>query len=316
MPSRWISLAIVACWLAAMGWLFWQDLWPSWRPGEPPPFHIDLVEEVQKANKLRNGWTVLRQKSGEPKPHEIFRAFTTVEYVPDDDTFRLRAEFTTKKGKDPNAHPFEVAGFRVDSMTSEYRVDRAGELRALRAEIRVTPREQLGKVMALMGREGGESPRLILWGEVRGDQLFAHCRGSLAPPAPGIDIDLPPAPVSHNGSVIMPLHPVNRIHGLRAGQSWRQPVIDPFRDAFAILPGASGGVSYVNARVLPEPQSLELGPNAQTRCLVIEYEEDGKNIGSTWVEEGSERVQRQEAVLEGDRWIMQRDFVNRRTLGP
>ncbi len=93
-------------------------------------------------------------------------------------------------------------------------------------------------------------------------------------------------------------------------------MIDPFRDAFAVLPGISGGVSYVSARVLPEPQILELGANAQTRCLVIEYEEDGQNIGSTWVEEGSERVQRQEASLEGDRWIMQRDAVNRRTLGP
>jgi hypothetical protein len=310
-----MSLTIVVGWLASMCWLFWHDLWPSWRPGEPPPFHIDLVEEVQRTNKLRNNWTVLQQKPGDQEPHEIFRAFTSVEYVPDDDTFLLRAEYNTKKGRTSKARPFEVAGFRVVSMTSEYRVDRAGELRSLRAEIQVRPREQLEKVMAWMGHEGPES-RLLLWGEVRGNQLFTHCRGSLVSETPSVELNLPPAPVPHNGSVIMPLHPVNRIHGLRPGQSWRQPVVDPFRDAFAVLPGISAGVSYVNARVLPQPQVLELAPNVQARCLVIEYEEDGKSIGSTWVEEGSERVQRQEAVLEGDRWIMQRDFVNRRSMAP
>jgi hypothetical protein len=308
-----MSLTIVVCWLASMGWLFWHDLWPNWRPGEPPPFHIDLVEEVQKTNKLRNTWTVQRQKAGEPKAPVVFRAFTSVEYLKEDDTFLLNAEFNTRTELKRDIHPFQVAGFRVVSMSSQYRVDRAGELRSLRAEIRVTPRAEMEKVMALLGHE---DPSLLLWGEVRGDQLFTHCRGRFSPADKGMEISLPPAKVSHNGSVIMPLHPVNRIHGLRAGQSWRQPMIDPFRDAFAVLPGVSGGVSYVNARVLPEPQVLKLGPNAETRCLVIEYEEDGKNIGSTWVEEGSERVQRQEANLEGDRWIMQRDVVKGRTLGP
>jgi hypothetical protein len=307
-----MSLTIIACWLASMGWLFWQDLWPSWRPGEPPPFHIDLVEEVQKTNKLGNTWKVWRQKTDEP-PHEVFRAVTSVEYVKSDDTFLLHAEFNTKTGLSKNVRPFQVAGFQVVSMSSQYRVDRAGELKTLRAEIKVTPHEQLEKMMALMGHE---EPRLLLWGEVRGDQLFTHCRASFSSSDHGMEISLPPASVSHNGSVIMPLHPVNRIHGLRPGQSWRQPMIDPFRDAFAVLPGINGGVSYVNARVQREPQVLKLGPGSETRCLVIEYEEDGKNIGSTWVEEGSERVQRQEASLEGDRWIMQRDVVNRTKFGP
>jgi hypothetical protein len=295
-----------------MGWLFWQDLWSTWRPGEPPPFHIDLVEEVQQKNKLRNIWTVRRKHNGEQEAPEVFRAFTSVDYLPNEDTFLLNAEFTTRKDPKSKAQPLHVAGFRVVSMSSQYRVDRAGELRALRAEIHVTPREPLERMMAFMGHEGPESS-LLLWGEVRGNQLFTHCRGTLSADDPrSLEINLPPASVSHNGSVIMPLHPVNRIHGLRPGQSWRQPMIDPFRDAFAILPDVSGGVSYVNARVLPELQVLQLGPNSETRCLVVEYEKDGQNIGSTWVEEGSERVQRQEARLEGDRWIMQREIVNRR----
>src|SRR5262249_40078093 len=162
------------------------------------------------------------------------------------DTFLLLAEFTAKKGP----HSYHVAGFQVEFMSSQYRVNRAGELRSLRAEIHVTPRESMGRLMAWTGHDRPES-RLSLWGEVRGDQLFPHCRGSLASGDQNIEINPPPAAVSHNGSVIMPLHPVNRIHGLRPGQSWRQPMIDPFRDAFVVLPGFQGGVRYVNARVLP-----------------------------------------------------------------
>jgi hypothetical protein len=291
-----------------MGWLFWQELWPSWRPGEPPPFHIDLVEEVQQTTNPRTHWTVLRQRSGEQKAFEIFHATTLVDYMKSDDTFLLQAEFTTRKEPLSNTQPYFVAGFQVVSMSSQYRVDRAGELRSLRAEIRVSPRKGMEKMLAIMGQEELE-PSLHLWGEVRGDQLFTHCRSSLVPA--NKPFDLLPARVSHNGSVIMPLHPVNRIHGLRPGQSWRQPMIDPLRDAFAVLPGISAGVSYVNARVLPELQVLKMGPKSVTNCLVIEYEADGKIIGSTWVEEGSERVQRQEANLEGDRWIMQCDLRNR-----
>jgi hypothetical protein len=312
MPSRWLSLTIVAFWLVAMGWLFWHELWPGWRPGEPPPFHIDLVEEVQKTNKLRITWTVQRQGSDDEKPRDVFRAYTSVEYLKDDDSFLLIAEFTARKEPGTKTRPFSVAGFQVKSMSSQYRVDRMGELRSLRAEIHVTPREDVGRVMALWGGDQPDS-RLLLWGEVRGDQLFTHCRGTLASNERSVEINLPPAAVSHNGSVIMPLHPVNRIHGLRPGQSWRQPIIDPFRDAFAVLPGFSGGVRYVNARVLPQAQVLKLGPSTETSCLVIEYEDDGKNVGSTWIEEGSERVQRQEASLEGDRWIMQRDIVHKHT---
>jgi len=43
---------------------------------------------------------------------------------------------------------------------------------------------------------------------------------------------------------------------------------------------------------------------------VIEYTNDENEImGRTWVEEVSERVLQQEAILEDGRWIMKRDLV-------
>src|SRR5437879_3167651 len=48
MPSRWVCLSIVAFWLAPTGWLFWTDVLPELTPGQPPPFTIDLLDEVNQ----------------------------------------------------------------------------------------------------------------------------------------------------------------------------------------------------------------------------------------------------------------------------
>jgi len=126
-----------------------------------------------------------------------------------------------------------------------------------------------------------------------------------------LQFDLPSTSVSYTGSVLLPLHPVNHIRGLRPGQSWRQPLIDPLRDAFAGLPGFSGEVRSLHARVLPQPETLKIGDN-NIECLVIEYTDDENNsVGRTLVEQNSERVLQQEANLENGPWIMTRDLSGR-----
>ena len=321
MPPRWFSALIVVSWLAATGWLFWHDLWPQWRPGEPPPFHIDLVEEVQKGDNKDynyNYWNV--QLDGK----DVFRASTWVKYEKDD-TFSLHANYGASKG--PNTRKYEVARiFQVIKMTSEYRVTRAGELRSLEAQIDVVlPKAGEGQSLFawanlfqkkvpsppkgnfLSQHDPARDVHFKLWGEVQDGQFSAHCQAISARLERDLKIDLPPAVVSHNGSVLLPLHPVNRIHGLRPGQTWRQPLVDPFRDALAALPGLSGGPHSVTARVRDELQTLALGDKAEATCLVIEYEDEGEIIGRTWVEQDSERVQRQEAQIGGDHWSMTRD---------
>jgi hypothetical protein len=290
MPPRWLGAAIVAWWLAMMGWLFWHDLWPSWRPGEPPRFHIDLVEEVQHSGEgPKIYWNVYRQKNDE-KPEEIFRAESWVEYRREDDTFALHAKL---KGKTKEKYVLKLARFEfeVRSMSSKYRVNRLGQLRELQFEVNLSPSEEPKKPL-----------QLEVWGEVRDDQFFAHCQVDASLGTPGGEIDLPPAPVSHNASVLLPLHPVNRIHGLYPGQSWRQPLVDPLGGT--LLGG--GGVHYLNARVLPQLQVLE-EDDEETTCLVIEYEDEGQLVGRTWVERDSERVQQQETLHDSEHWTMKRD---------
>src|SRR4051812_26660063 len=85
MPPRFLSLGILAFWLATTGWLVSRDFWPRFQPDEPPPFAIDLVDEAQRqAVPIR--WAITH--NGKP----IGRAETSVVYREADDSFALRSE--------------------------------------------------------------------------------------------------------------------------------------------------------------------------------------------------------------------------------
>jgi hypothetical protein len=313
--------------LATTGWLFWHDLRPRLLPGEPPMFNIDLVEEVHKSgNPLKTNWIVERQDRKQSEPHQVFRASTWVERK-QEDVYTLRAELDASK--DPNFQPVTVSSlFKIDLITSAYSVTRSGQLHALEATVKVHVKWGSSPLLQLFDRQpdlfqkgsSTDSISLRVWGEVHDQQLFAHCSASNASEEspvkkPIMQLDLPPAAVSYSGSVLMPLHPVDRIPGLRLGQGWRQPLVDPLSDAFSFLPGISSGVRWLHARVRPQPEVLKLN-GGETRCLVIEYTNDeNETVGRTWVEEDGERVLQQEAILEDIHWIMRRESTRRSGMG-
>jgi hypothetical protein len=325
MPPRWLRWLIVLGWLTTTSWLFWHDLLPGWLPGAPP-YSIDPVDEVQKSG-VKTNWTVHRQDNDEEAPRPVLRASTWVDYHADDDTCTLQARLDALK--DPKQALYAAKIFKIESLTSSYRVTRSGQLRSLRAEIKATPSLErftqdlpallrpMLKARALpQQKEPQDTLELHIWGEVHDEQFFAHCRAGSAALGNPLQFDLPPTAVSPSGSVLMPLHPVNRIRGLRPGQSWRQPLVDPLRDAFAALPGFSGGVRSLQARVLPQPRTLRVG-EIDMNCLVIEYaDEEHETVGRTWVEEESEQVQQQEAYLEDGRWMMKRELSPHRSYRP
>jgi hypothetical protein len=279
MPPRWLALAIVTFWLGTTGWLFWRDLWPQWRPGGPPPYTIDLVEEVHRQKKVKTLWAVLEDD------RETLQAQSWVEHRPADDTFSLHVDYTAKTNF---GRPGAGLVPRHRPVSSLLRVTRDGNLREL--EVRAS-------------LSGGRLPlnsTILLAGEVRGDHFLPRYRVEQA----GVVLlegKLTPVDVSYHGSVLVPQHPVNRIQGLRPGQTWRMPVVDPFAAGF----GFADAVRYVNARVLPGTHELRWRERKRT-CLVIEYE-GGEERASTWVEVGSDLVQRQEASFGGSRFVLQRD---------
>src|SRR5947209_12741032 len=58
MPPRSVVAAILMFWLAADGWLFYREVWPYWRAGDPPPYTIDLTEELGNASV---SWEILKK---------------------------------------------------------------------------------------------------------------------------------------------------------------------------------------------------------------------------------------------------------------
>ena len=113
-------------------------------------------------------------------------------------------------------------------------------------------------------------------------------------------------PVSAHGSVLSPLHPVNRIAGLRPGQTWRLPLVDPIKDALtALAAGQPGAEIVLTAHVLPQTETLTWN-NQPTECLVIEYQGDDVSA-RTWVQVGTGLVLRQDSERDGERLSLVRE---------
>jgi hypothetical protein len=318
MPPRWLSLAIVVFWLAATGWLFVRDLWPRLRPGQPPPYEIDLADETQQVEhglpqrKPATFWIVFR--NGE----EILTAFTSVEHHErPDDAFTFQADFRPyfrplEAGPDGPAPAPASLIKKIERLRSRYRVSRQGELLAFDMTFRV--------IVGLAGLD--TELRGQITGTVRDGQLRAHVQASGSLGGRQLEHDLAPVAVSRRGSVLLPLHPLNRIRGLRPGQTWDQPVVDPLGDAlsasFPLPTGQTAGDRTLRATVLPETQPLPRTPRGAhppawlvketpPDCLVIEYDDEGRS--RTWVRASDGLVLCQECTVLGDRWVMRRDSL-------
>ncbi|MBV9125908.1 MAG: hypothetical protein JO112_21365 [Planctomycetes bacterium] len=333
MPARHHILAILLFWGASSSWLLYHDLWPlylpgrlppfttglaaslevavaSWLlPGEAPPFAIDLVDEAQ-SQRTNNHiyWTIYKDDN---KDLDMGYVQTWVQYHENDDTFDVislykywengrRPKDTNAKGRDPNL-----------IIESHYRVTRQGELRGI---------EALGKITQDLPLT---SQKIEVSGKVRGnvvnERFLSHAKieTTLSPTtlsSKPFELDLEPVAMPSRGSVLNPMHPLNRIKGLRPGQHWRMPLIDPLTDALrgtaAKLNLPAGMLSQdqnlhsLEAEVLPQPQTLTWG-GQEISCLVIEYH--GPDIvARTLVREGDGLVFQQEVTQNGTSLTLER----------
>jgi hypothetical protein len=287
MPHRLISLAVIACWLATSGWLFYREIWPELRPNEAPPFTIDLADEAA-IQGARIRWHVLRaDQDGE---HKIGRARTWVDYRAADDTFELHSELERLQ---------LTKALKVPRMSSMYRVNRDGFLLEMKADVTATV-----SVFFV-----STDIKTKVAGEVRDRLFWPRCQIETALWGKQ-DVAIKPVEVSSHGTVLNPLHPVNRISGLRPGQRWRMPLVDPLADALAArlsqeIPAANIGPRSLEAQVLPDLQSMTWY-NDEVPCLVIQYRGDDMSA-RTWVRQKDGLVLRQEATRDDDTIILQRE---------
>jgi hypothetical protein len=295
MPSRWMCLTIVAFWLATTGWLFWTDVLPELTPGQPPPFTIDLLDEVnQKYSEAL--WTVsingkethkaitrIRQHAAGSRLGWLSRPLA-------DDAFELSIAYREMLSVNQGL----PGGVRLVKMDSAQLVTPRGQLLATDAflELQLRPRPDIPF-----------SIHLSLSGEMQGGQFLARLR---VPEAKDLDrplgdladrrlepISVPPRPV-----ILNPMHPVARMKGLRPRQSWQVPQFDPLAVAVAASAGLDLRNRMLKAHVLAEVQTI-VWRGQPRRCLKVEYHKGSELLVETWVDEATGRVLRQEATCDG-----------------
>jgi hypothetical protein len=303
MPSRGVILAIFLSWAALTGWLVWHDAWPYWKPGQPPWYGIDIVDEAstQKGQTVTK-WDVKRND------HDLFQAETRVEYDKDSDLFHFHCALQRRHGLQKD---FPGGLIRPKKPVTELEkeeggvfttcvLSRAGQLVSFRIKgdelvVWGSPtsspvEEQFAQLLS--PRRPEQDFLLKLEGAFSQGQLQGHIQ--VQSDDTSLERDLQPAPLSHFGAIVMPLVPLHRIEGLRPGQHWSVPLLYPLRAALAVRPEYSGSaLGQVEGRVLLEQKLLDWENHVRS-CLIIEYQGapfGGKDVhGNIWVEQATGRV--------------------------
>jgi hypothetical protein len=307
MPPRLLSLLIVAFWTATIGWLFYLDVWPQLRPGGPPPFSIDLADEATQA--VNHRWTITRR---EPKGEEKLLGYleTWMTYRGEDDSFELHS-----KVKRLDLVSADFLGVEVADLNTSYRVTRDGRLISARTGVDLAVKLRPGDLTLYKMQAEVE-------GDVRDGELFAVCRFESG--GEQFEERLPPVAAPH-GNVLNPLQPVNRLRGLRPGQHWQLPLVDPLADAMragvrtlltrkvsgevgrfaqTMLDRAPHGPRVLVAEVGDEPVMCEYN-NGRHPCWLIEYRGD-ELAARTWVRVEDGLVLRQEATQQDETLALHR----------
>lgn len=259
--------------------------------------------------------TSLCRVAGQRPP---FKARTSVKYEErPDDSFLFRMELVPpslgERGHQATPPQLDLGtsgpiSAKLNRMESSYRVNRQGQLLALDVKF------EAGVTIHLFGAQTINGIKAELDGKVVDSKFQGHYKVSLPaniplPPDVGkrLEGDIQPVTLSYNGSVLCPYHPVNRIRGLRPGQKWRVPLVNPVEEVIQhSFLGSNQKPRFIDAHVLPQPQLL---PDSEQpiRCLVIEYDSEELQP-RTFVQQNTGLVLRQEALVSGgQRLIIQRD---------
>jgi hypothetical protein len=288
MPSRIWTLTIVILWLSVSTWMFFREFWPWLQAGEPPPYTFELIDEIgtsHAANVI--GWDILQ------RGQKIGYAQSSIKRG-SDRIFELKTDYFFNRG-----HLLKVLDLQKWSYT--VRVDRHGELRQFDSHIGFNFTGDLAKVIP-------KRLDIKVSGSVTEGQLRVR---------PQLPEDLPlklpePKPVPAPKRLLNPMHLLNRFPGLRAGQSWKEPLFNPF-SLGSLLPADLGNILpeevVADKSLLAEVHNAVLDwDGLQIPCFKIEYREPGqKTVATTWVRRRDGLILQQEASQMGLELVIRRE---------
>jgi hypothetical protein len=268
MPPRWITGTIIGFWLVTTGWVLYREVSLRYRTGEPPPFGIDLTDEVG-ANTI--SWSV--REKGEP----VGVGKSSVRRR-GDRTFQLFSDFRFDK------ESVKFLSFRkVSSMTH---VTPEGELLGMTAEVEVDSKLPFLGIKTIKAK---------VVGKVQDQYLLPQVQVESGKETYTLPLN---EKVKVPGNVLNPMLLVNKYRGVSAGQSWRVPLLNP--TSFKNL-----SIPFLDADVAEA--SLEWHGQI-VPCFRIDYREPGKKVTArTWVRQRDGLVLQQEAEHQGREIILQRD---------
>jgi len=272
MPPRLITLAIVLFWLSMTTWLVVREVVPILMAEDAPSVHVDLTEKIGAAPIV--GWRVFKTAKGKPEPIGSGTSRIIVDEA--DDWYEFRSSF--------HYDQFVIGPASIKSLESMYRVGKDGQLRTISAKAVV--------------KAGGIDFDVGVDGTVENGFLEPRIFGVL-------EQKLDKIPMKQQGNVLNPMHLVNKLSGLREGQMWKIPLLDPLaslKEKFIAAKGPS--MPVLIAEVKLDTLSWDKRPVA---CYKIEYYEPGKEIvARTWARKSDGLVIQQEASHLGFDMILTR----------
>jgi hypothetical protein len=297
MPPRWVVAAVVAGWMAAIGWLA-HDKWLPWlRPADEPAFVIEMADEVAPEHF---SWAIYRRDK------RIGSAETR--FAPrKDGTFEM-----TTRLRDLELDYGSFAHVKMPVFATTRHVTRAGELIDLEARA------------SMQVKSFGAEIKIdtTVQGHVEGNQFVGECDYDYGGGKATYSLE-PIRLVSKNA--FSPLQPGQKYPTLRPGQTWRATNIDPVSDALdgamrqvlsRMMAEAFHGKSPLAlpapdrpkellARVQNDTEAVAVRDKTYT-CRVIVFE-GGDVRARVWVDVSDGRVVRQEAGGFGEVLVLQRD---------
>ena len=272
MPPRWLTWAIIAFWLGMTGWLAYQQYSLRLRAGEPPPFTIDLTDEVG-ANEI--SWNMLLdgKKQGQ--------AYSSIKPRRSDSTFDLKSWFRV------NDVQLAKSLFKV---ISRYRINQKGEL--IEFEVNIVVEQGLNQEILTGGTISGK----VTEGKSR-PEAWMFLFGKK------FKVDLSvlglPSEIKVSRNFLNPMHLLNKVGGLHEGHEWPIQLME------------IAGLTSVSLPVLiAKVRADTLSWNGQdVPCFLIEYREPRKQKvhARTWVRQRDGLVLQQEAEYMGRKLLFQRE---------
>ena len=266
MPPRMITAGILVFWLAMTALLIQREVVPMMLAEASPNFQPDLTDEI---GSPMVGWNIFRDEK------RIGSATSKVS-ANNDSTFELRSTFHFDR--------FSIGPAHLRTMENMYRVDRDGKLLAFSTKVS-------GVFDAAKPAFGPPDYTIVVEGEVVDEMI--EPRVNLA----GFEHKLDKIHLRQEGSIVNPMHLINRLRGLRPGATWKVKRVDAF-DALANQFGGIAKKTKVPDLIATVKLDTLEWDRKEVACHVIEYRDLGKDVSArTWVRRVDGLVLQQEATF-------------------